>query len=81
MLDSASAPAALTTPAAGSPSLPPILPALRNIVSHGIVRHHHKLRPVALLLRTTSLPYANLSQSQSVNTARKIRFEVVRQGL
>ncbi len=35
------------------------------------MRHYHKLRPVALLLRTTSLPYANLPQSQLVNTARK----------
>jgi hypothetical protein len=45
------------------------------------MRHYHKLRPVALFLRTTSLPYANLSQSQLVNAARKMHFEVERQGL
>jgi hypothetical protein len=41
----------------------------------GIVRHHRKLRPVALLLRTRSRSHANLSRPRSAETARKIHFE------
>ena len=54
---------------------------LKSHVTHcKLSRHHHKLRPVALFLRTTSLAYANLSQSPSVNTAWKIHSEVERPG-
>src|SRR5580704_6409037 len=52
-----------------------------GILGIGLGRRHHKLRPVASFLRTRSLPDANLSSSQLVNTARKMHFEVERLGL